>query len=443
MKGRTGCCERFEAVVVPLLLATVGLVPPAHAFTQKGVGIVTALRGEAAVAHAPEVAARERRPAQEALKFREDVFFRDVIDTQRDSTAKLLLRGRSTFTIRELSRVELREGVVPADPTRTRSIVSLLTGAFRAIVQRDLRPQDELEIQTPNAISAVRGTDVVVEVYPSAAPPLPPSASYEPAVLLASLELAQIPPIPIPPGLVSRFFVFVGLLEVEGLVAGPLQGIEKVGTLPPRLFRFLPDFVNVLVARFALSAVARPQGAPQAQSVAALTTQAVGEAAARPVGPGPAGPLAPRTGPLPVERTINSLVASQNRVIPIDGPLSGILFFGSPAAMITGVTITLNDGTRLQTGIGDLAVIPAVPFGSAPFTGIVTGRAGLFGGASGSVLFRIGPTVVPSGSGPFTFSADLTGPLAINGQRLTGPASGPYKCVGTCSLIGTLSGTFR
>jgi len=152
---------RIGAVVSFAVAVLLAGAPPAHAYTQKGVGVVTALRGEVAVIHAPAVAARESRPPQEPLRFRDDVFFQDVIDTQRESTAKLLLKGRATFTVRELSRVEFREGVVPAEPTRTRSIVGLLRGAFRVIVQRDLRPQDELEIHTPNAISAVRGTDVL------------------------------------------------------------------------------------------------------------------------------------------------------------------------------------------------------------------------------------------------------------------------------------------
>ncbi len=40
------------------LAINLGPGAPAHAFTQRGVGVVTALRGVAAVAHAPDVAAR-------------------------------------------------------------------------------------------------------------------------------------------------------------------------------------------------------------------------------------------------------------------------------------------------------------------------------------------------------------------------------------------------
>ncbi len=156
------------AVAAGLLAGSAG---PVEAFTQKGVGMVTALRGTVNVAHTPAVAARERRAPQEPLKFRDDVFFLDTIRTEREATAKLLLRARSTFTIRELSQVQLREGPAPA-PGRTRSIVSMVSGALRALVQRELRAGDEFEIHTPNAISAVRGSDVATETYgPGQAPP--------------------------------------------------------------------------------------------------------------------------------------------------------------------------------------------------------------------------------------------------------------------------------
>ena len=246
--------------VVLVTVVVGGLVEPAAAYTAKGVGVVSALRGEASVTHAPGVAARESRPAQEALRFRDDVFFQDVIDTQRESTAKVLLKGRATLTIRELSRVELREGVVPGDPSRTRSIMGLLAGAFRAIVQRDTRAQDEMEIHTPNAVAAVRGTDVVVEVYRDAAPPPLPAAALEPTIQPASFPVAQAPG---GTGATTRVFVREGELVMDGVRAAALQGLEKVGNLPPRLFQFTPDFIGRLVGRFAIAAVQAPQGRPR------------------------------------------------------------------------------------------------------------------------------------------------------------------------------------
>lgn len=220
-----------------------GAVESADALTQRGVGTVMAVRGDVAVSHTPDLVAGAGRPASESLKFRDDVFFRDVIDTQRDSGAKLLLKGRAVFTVRELSRVELVEGVMPADSGRTRSIVHVLAGAVRALVQRDVLPHNELEIHTPNAASAIRGTELIVEVYHpgTPVPPLPSLGNARPGGL--GTPAAEI---------VSRFYVRKGLIEAEGLFAAGGQGIERVGNQPPRLFQFAPNDFDNMLASFAV-----------------------------------------------------------------------------------------------------------------------------------------------------------------------------------------------
>ncbi len=240
------CESRLREIRRPILCLAfcLGLLPggprPAAAYTAKGVGVVTALRGQVAVAHASEVAAREGIPAQEALRFRSDVFFRDVIDTQRESTAKVLLRGRSTLTIRELSRVELREGAVPADPSKTRSIVSLLAGKLRAIVAGDLLRGEEVELRTPNAISAVRGTDVlwlfeagrttgvvlrgVLEAFNPTQVPPPPTVVTVPAGNMLIIQGTDAPIVqPIGPGLIDQLLAD---LRIDLLVRPPTPADE-------------------------------------------------------------------------------------------------------------------------------------------------------------------------------------------------------------------------
>ncbi len=233
------------------------------------------------MAHLPEVAARELRPPQEPLRFRSDVFFRDVIDTQREATAKLLLRGQATLTIRELSRVELREGVAPTDPTRTRSVVSLLYGAFRAITAASLMRGDEMEVRTANAVAAIRGTDVWVEFYPPSTtlPPLP-VASLEPRVQRASFQLAQAAPQDN-----TRIFVLAGQSCVAGVCAGPGEGLEMEGNLPPRLFRFTLDYIQQILASLALGLQGQT-GKDLDQILAALQDQAAGDAGGGPEGGG-------------------------------------------------------------------------------------------------------------------------------------------------------------
>jgi hypothetical protein len=115
--------------------------------------VVTALQGRAAVTH--------ENKQQEALKFRSDLFWRDVVDTEKESLARILLQGKSSITVRELSRLELREEVGPAGQRRW--VTDLTTGKIRAAVSRALMgPNEEVELRTPNAVAAVRGSEAVM-----------------------------------------------------------------------------------------------------------------------------------------------------------------------------------------------------------------------------------------------------------------------------------------
>jgi hypothetical protein len=95
------------------------------------------------------------------LKFRDTLFWRDVVEARKDGIARVLLAGKTTVTVRELSRLELREEVMPEGIRYTAELVS---GKVRASVARMLmRPGDQVEIRTKNAVASVRGTDFIVE----------------------------------------------------------------------------------------------------------------------------------------------------------------------------------------------------------------------------------------------------------------------------------------
>lgn len=292
--------------ILGIVAAVTGFVGTghAHALSQKGVGAVIGVRGEVSVSH---TAAGSGRPAREALRFRDDVFFRDVIDTQRDSGAKLLLKGRAVFTVRELSRVELREGTVPPDSGRTRSIVQVLAGAARALVQRDLLPHNEIEIHTPNAVSAIRGTELITEVF-LPGQPVPPLPSVDgdgrpqPGGAMADV--------------VSRYFVRKGLIEVEWILASGGQGIEKVGNRPPRLFAFVETTFEAMAARFAV-----PSNAPSVMGtgfsgIPAVAPNALAVPSGVPALPLGLSPVAPTDGVSPSKVS----VPSPRSVPPITSP---------------------------------------------------------------------------------------------------------------------------
>ena len=140
---------------IPLSALLLILAVPAWGQEQKGVGVVTTLTGKADL---------KRPQAPEApLKLRDALFVRDVVDTHKESLARVLLMGKSSVTVRELSRFELREETRPDGAQRV--IIDLAEGKIRVMVARRLmKPGDEVQIRTPNAIAGVRGSDGIIEV---------------------------------------------------------------------------------------------------------------------------------------------------------------------------------------------------------------------------------------------------------------------------------------
>jgi len=128
-------------------MAAMLLPPPVVA--QDAVGVVTTLDGRASVA-------RPTLTTPLALKFKDDVFGRDKISTQENSLVRVLLGGKAILTVRELSEVTITEDA-------GRAVVTLPDGkVVLAVAKPRMRPGESIEIRTPNAVAAVRGTVVAV-----------------------------------------------------------------------------------------------------------------------------------------------------------------------------------------------------------------------------------------------------------------------------------------
>lgn len=140
---------RWSAWLLVLLAALPGV-----AFGQAvKAGVATVVEGDVTTR-------RESLPRPVALRFRDDVFRRDTIVTAERSLARLLLGGKATVTVRERSRLTVTE--VPGT-----SLVDLGVGKVGVAVARErMQPGDVVEIRTPNAIVAVRGTVVIAELVP-------------------------------------------------------------------------------------------------------------------------------------------------------------------------------------------------------------------------------------------------------------------------------------
>ncbi|OGK99084.1 MAG: hypothetical protein A3E31_08085 [Candidatus Rokubacteria bacterium RIFCSPHIGHO2_12_FULL_73_22] len=133
-------------------LATLALCGPGSTETRP-VGVVASLQGTATV---ERTAVAEPAP----LKFRDDVFVRDRITTGERSVVRILLGGKATVTAREHSVLVITER--PGTST-----VSLAEGKIAVAVDKTRMRQGEVvEIRTPNAVAAIRGTVVVAEVVP-------------------------------------------------------------------------------------------------------------------------------------------------------------------------------------------------------------------------------------------------------------------------------------
>ena len=145
-----GIGHRTIQAVLASTIATLAFV--SHAAAQERAGVVTTLEGKVTVVRA---SAAEPSP----LKFRDAVFVRDRIATDKDSFARVLLGGRAVVTIREYSTVTITE--VPGVAT-----VDVASGRVAVAVARErMRPGDLVEVRTPNAVAGIRGTVIVAEVF--------------------------------------------------------------------------------------------------------------------------------------------------------------------------------------------------------------------------------------------------------------------------------------
>src|SRR5438067_13159185 len=136
-----------------LLTSAVLALPPTAWSAEPQVGMVAMLLGTATVT-------RATLPAPVPLRFKDNVLLRDRITTAEKSAVRVLLGGKATVTAREMSVLTITE--VPGTST-----ISLTAGRTAVAVSKArMKPGETIEIKTPNAVVAVRGTFVIAEVSP-------------------------------------------------------------------------------------------------------------------------------------------------------------------------------------------------------------------------------------------------------------------------------------
>src|SRR5213593_4489348 len=179
-----------RVIAALLLTGAAALLLASSTLALEPVGVVTNVVGVATVAR---VALPEPRP----LQFKDDLFLRDRITTGERSLVRVLLGGKATVIARERSVLTITEvpGVATIHLGDGRAVVAVAKGL--------MKPGEVIEIRTPNAVTAIRGTVVVAEVQPA------------------------------PGGHRSTITILRGLVDVTGLSAtGVLSGpAVKVGAL--------------------------------------------------------------------------------------------------------------------------------------------------------------------------------------------------------------------
>jgi hypothetical protein len=346
-----------RVIAALLLTGAAALLLASSSFAQQRVGVVTTIEGSATVA-------RVALPGPRALRYKDDLFLRDRITTGERSLVRVLLGGKATVTARERSVLTITE--VPGLAT-----IHLGSGrAAVAVVKGLMKPGEVIEIRTPNAVTAIRGTVVIAEVSPA------------------------------PDGYRSTITILKGLVDVTkldktGAPSGPavkvgaLERVTVVGARPvPAPEKITQDDASALASDFsavprtapaasteALSAEAKLISLREAIQLTGSATQTTSPTAS--VGATTAGAGQTLTTVVGgVANTANGAVdAVGNGVASLTGraanTLNGVTgsVSGAAAGAPTGVT---GGATGALTSLTGSVTQPAVPSVTSPVTNLVT-----------------------------------------------------------------------
>ncbi len=196
-----------RVIAALLLTGAAALLLASSTLAQERVGVVTNIEGLATVAR---LALPEPRP----LRFKDDLFLRDRITTGERSIVRVLLGGKATVTARERSVLTITE--VPGVAT-----INLGAGRIAVAVAKGLmKPGEVIEIKTPNAVTAIRGTVVIAEVLPELA-----GHRSTITILRGLVDVTKLDPV----GTLTGPAVKVGALErVTVTSSQPVPAPEKI-----------------------------------------------------------------------------------------------------------------------------------------------------------------------------------------------------------------------
>jgi len=338
-----------------LLTAAAAFLLASSAMAGERVGVVTNIEGTATVARLSE-------PGAQPLQFKDAVFLRDRITTGERSFVRVLLGGKATVTARERSVLTITE--VPGVAT-----VQLGEGRISVAVSKALmKPGDVIEIKTPNAVTAIRGTVVVAEVEPA-------GSGYRSTItiLRGLVDVTRLDPTGGPVG--------------PAVKVGALQRVSVVGAGPvPQPTSITQEAARGLASEFSMV----PKDVPAA-SVEPLNA-AMREATIREILQATGGAVNAPTGS--AGGTVTTVTSTVGNVTGgVVGTASGVVggLAGTATSAVGGLAGTATGVVGGLTG----TTTGAVGGLTGTATGVTGSLTGGVGGAVGSLTLAPAPVVTP------------------------------------------------
>jgi len=182
----------------------------APAQTGQGLGVVSTVSGQATIS-------RAALPQPLPLQFKDSVFDRDRISTAENSTVRVLMGGKALVTVRELSVLTITEQM-------NRSTVDLESGKIAlGVLQQKMRPGESIEVRTHNAVAAVRGTVIVVEIVRASA-----QASGGPTALTTNVHVLHGNALVTPTNVPGASPISVGQFQTYSQIGNVLGAIRPL-----------------------------------------------------------------------------------------------------------------------------------------------------------------------------------------------------------------------
>jgi hypothetical protein len=337
-----------RVITALLLTGAAALLLASSTLAQERVGVVTTIEGLATVAR---VALPEPRP----LHFKDDLFLRDRITTGERALVRVLLGGKATVTARERSVLTITE--VPGVAT-----INLGAGRIAVAVAKGLmKPGEVIEIKTPNAVTAIRGTVVIAEVLP-----LPAGHQSTITILRGLVDVTKLDQV----GALTGPAVKLGALERVTVVSSqPVPAPEKITKeAASRLasdFSFVPKNAPAASTE-ALNAEVKDISLRNAMQLVGGTTPTSSTSGSPTGGPGVTGTVTPVTGGV--------ATTAPGAAGAVATTLSGVT--GAATGVLTGVTAALpavtGGVTGTLTGLTTTIAPPVTSPVTSPITTLVT-----------------------------------------------------------------------